>query len=62
MMKLRMRTDMQSMDRNGSAGRWFGAADSRRSSQAGIGYTLRGDHDFTPERFHYSAPPELFHT
>eukprot|EP00965_Chrysotila_dentata_P194091 6176143-Pleurochrysis_carterae.AAC.1 len=29
--------------------------------RAGIGFTLRGDHDFTPSRFHYLSPPELFH-
>lgn len=26
-----------------------------------VGFTLRGDHDFTLAKFHFKAPPELFH-
>ena len=33
----------------------------RGGSAMGFGFTLRGDHDFTPGKFHYRASPELFH-
>jgi cap1 methyltransferase len=33
----------------------------RGGSAKGFGFTLRGDHDFTPGRFYGAAPPELFH-
>jgi len=33
----------------------------RGGSAKGFGFTLRGDHDFTPAKFHGAAPPELFH-
>ena len=33
----------------------------RGGSACGVGFTLRGDHDFTLQRFHYKAVPELFH-
>ena len=33
----------------------------RGGSACGVGFTLRGDHDFTLQRFHYKALPELFH-
>ena len=33
----------------------------RGGSAHGLGFTLRGDHDFTLQRFHFKALPELFH-
>ncbi len=33
----------------------------RGASSKGFGFTLRGEHDFEPSRFHHRAPPELFH-
>ena len=33
----------------------------RGASALGIGFTLRGTHDFTLSRFHYRSLPELFH-
>ena len=33
----------------------------RSGSSKGFGFTLRGEHDFTLDRFHHRAAPELFH-